>query len=168
MKKSCTCNGSLNIDIELLYLDLDICEPCQGVDKILEESIEEVRDSLKTLGYEISLTKIHIDSQQKALDYKFLSSPTIRINKQDIQSNYKEEFCDSCSSLVNSSTNCRVWIYQNKEYNVIPKQMIIDAIFSSIYNKKENQIEDLEYNLPENLKTFFENKTVSSSCGCGC
>ena len=46
--------------------------------------------------------------------------------------------------------------------------MIIDAIFSSIYNKKENQIEDLEYNLPENLKTFFENKTVSSSCACGC
>jgi len=151
------------IVIDFMYLDLSVCERCQGTEESLEEAIADVKRVLELTGVEVVVNKIHIDSEEKAIQYQFKSSPTIRINGKDIQLETKESLCESCGDLCGDEVDCRVWIYNGKEYNVPPKAMIIDAILREIYNGSgSSQIDEDEnkneknYELPKNLKKFFE------------
>ncbi|WP_245984738.1 DUF2703 domain-containing protein [Biomaibacter acetigenes] len=149
------------IVIDFMYLDLSVCERCQGTEGSLKEAISDVAKVLELTGTEVIVNNIHIDSEEKAIQYRFESSPTIRINGKDIQLETKESLCESCGDLCGDEVDCRVWIYNGKEYNVPPKAMIIDAILREIYGKNgssdndENKNEQ-KYELPENLKKFFE------------
>lgn len=171
---NCTCNtgccgdigqGEINenrkIIIDFLYLDLNICTRCQGTDEGLEEAIKDVAKILELAGVEVVVNKIHIDSKEKAIQHKFVSSPTIRVNGRDIQMEVKESLCESCGDLCGSEVDCRVWVYKGKEYNVPPKAMIIDAILSEVYGNNttaslKNKHNKETYKLPENLRRFFE------------
>lgn len=150
------------IVIDFMYLDLSVCERCQGTEGSLEEAIVEVKRVLELTGVEVVVNKIHIDSEEKAIQYRFESSPTIRINGKDIQLETKESLCESCGDLCGDEVDCRVWIYNGKEYNVPPKAMIIDAILREIYNGSgpsqidEDKNKNNNYELPKNLKKFFE------------
>ncbi|MCF6096058.1 DUF2703 domain-containing protein [Thermovorax subterraneus] len=149
------------IVIDFMYLDLSVCDRCQGTEDSLEEAIAEVKRVLELTGIEVVVNKIHIDSEGKAIQYRFVSSPTIRINGKDIQLEAKESLCESCGDLCGDEVDCRVWIYNGKEYNVPPKAMIIDAILREIYGNKDSSdndenIKEQKYELPENLKKFFE------------
>lgn len=148
------------IIIDFLFLDLNICNRCQGTDTSLEEAIADVAKVLQLTGIEVVVNKIHIDSKEKAIQYKFISSPTIRVNGKDIQMGVKESLCESCGDLCGNEVDCRVWTYQGKEYNVPPKAMIIDAILREVYDDANtlshsgNNIE--EYQLPKNLEMYFQ------------
>lgn len=169
----CTCNtgccGSTEqnqveeknkIIIDFLYLDLNVCNRCQGTDQGLEEAIEDVAKVLESAGVEIVVNKIHINSKEKAIQHRFVTSPTIRVNGRDIQMEFKESLCESCGDLCGDEVDCRVWVYKGKEYNVPPKAMIIDAILREVYGNTEkisdNEVNKESYQLPENLRRFFE------------
>lgn len=171
--RNCSCNveccgGAEQVQIEernkiaidFLYLDLNVCNRCQGTDEGLEEAIVDVARILELTGVEIVVNKIHINSKEKAVQHKFATSPTIRVNRRDIQMEYKESLCESCGDLCDDEVDCRVWIYKGKEYNVPPKAMIIDAILREVYadtKMKSGDETDMEtYELPENLRKFFE------------
>lgn len=147
------------IVIDFMYLDLSVCERCQGAEGSLEEAIDEVKRVLELTGVEVVVNKIHIDSEEKAIRYRFVSSPTIRINGKDIQLVTKESLCESCGDLCGDEVDCRVWVYNGREYNVPPKAMIIDAILREVYSSKDDKSksneEEQDYELPENLKKFF-------------
>ena len=64
-----------------------------------------------------------------AHQYKFLSSPIIRINQIDIESDVTEDDCKSCGDLCGDSIDCRTFNYQNKQYHEPPVEMIIDEFF---------------------------------------
>jgi hypothetical protein len=153
--------GKRTIIIDFLYLDLDVCTRCQGTDDSLEDAISDVAKVLKLTGLEVTLNKVHIDSMEKAIQNKFISSPTIRVNGKDIQLEVKETHCESCGDLCGDEVDCRVWLYEGKEYTVPPKAMIIDAILREVYSNEKTS-EDTSVNneetfeLPENLKKFFE------------
>ncbi|HFD31892.1 MAG TPA: DUF2703 domain-containing protein [Gammaproteobacteria bacterium] len=161
-------NESRVVNIQLLYLDLEVCEPCQETDNSLDTALAEVSELLEKSGHAINLEKIHIDSEEKAIIHKFLSSPTIRINGQDIQLNYKEDHCSTCSSLTEeASVDCRTWVYDGEEYQAPPKQMIIDSILKYVYsNEKQDLTKHSSYQLPDNLKVFFESQTNDKSSCC--
>jgi len=151
------------IIIDFMYLDLSVCERCQGTEWSLEEAIDEVKRVLELTGTGVIVNKIHIDSEEKAIQYRFESSPTIRINGKDIQLETKESLCESCGDLCGDEVDCRVWTYNGKEYNVPPKAMVIDAILREIYNgsgglsqteEDVNKRQD-NYKLPGNIKKFF-------------
>ncbi|SHM65954.1 protein of unknown function [Caldanaerovirga acetigignens] len=149
------------IIIDFMYLDLSVCDRCQGTEGSVEEAIDEVKRVLELTGVEVVVNKIHIDSEEKAIQYRFESSPTIRINGKDIQLGTKESLCESCGDLCGDEVDCRVWIYNGKEYNVPPKAMIIDAILREIYGNNESwdndeNIRKQKYELPENLRKFFK------------
>ncbi|MBC8587308.1 DUF2703 domain-containing protein [Acidilutibacter cellobiosedens] len=148
------------IIIDFLYLDLNICTRCQGTDAGLEEAIADVAKILQLTGIEVVVNKIHIDSKEKAKQHRFISSPTIRVNGEDIQMDVKESLCESCGDLCGDEVDCRVWVYKGKEYNVPPKAMIIDAILRKVYSDKKARLNDRvdkeAYQLPENLRRFFE------------
>lgn len=158
-----------NVNIELLYLDLDVCEPCQGTDKSLVDALSELSSSLATTGHQVNLKKIHIDSEDKAIQYQFQTSPTIRVNGVDIQLDYQESLCPTCGTLTDAeSVDCRVWNYQGKQFSTPPKQLIVDSVIAAVKadSNATGNNEEFEYQLPDNLRAFFARK-ISNGCNTG-
>lgn len=144
--------------IDFLYLDLSVCTRCQGTGDTLEEAITEVAKVLETTNMEVLVNKVEVTNEETAIQHKFMSSPTIRINGHDIQLDIKESLCDSCGDLCGADVDCRVWVYQGQEYSVPPKALIIEAILKAVYGGSNVPVQDEEYILPENLKKFFDAK----------
>lgn len=162
---SCSCgNGCCDsgevkkqILIDFLYLDLSVCERCQGTGSKLYEAVDEVDRVLKAAGFEIIVNKININSKELAIKYKFVSSPTIRINGDDIEMEVKESSCKDCGDLCGDDVECRVWEYEGIEYKEPPKAMIVNAIMSYVYGGKRTTIDNQnDYVLPNNLSVFFD------------
>lgn len=145
-----------NVTIDFLYLDLSVCERCQGADASIDEALAEVSKVLEATGIEVVLNKVNVNSEELADQYRFLSSPTIRVNGKDIQMGVKESYCKSCGDLCGDSVDCRVWTYQGKEYAVPPKALIIEAILKEVYGgNRDYEADEQEYVMPENLKRFY-------------
>lgn len=162
--KSCCCSENTQkkeITIDFLYLDLNVCERCRGTESNLDQAIKDVSSVLEAAGYDIKINKVNIITEDLAVKFKFLSSPTIRINGKDIVMEVKESSCKDCGDLCGDDVDCRVWNYEGEEYTEPPKELIINAILKEIYAAKESdsidKIEtDSEYELPDNLKRFFD------------
>ena len=153
------------VEIEYLYLDLNTCDRCVGTDTVLEEVIEELKPAFAIAGYEISYEKIEILSKELAVKHKFVSSPTVRVNGIDICEDVKESDCGCCGEISGTQVDCRVFEYEGKLYEVPPKAMLAEAIMRSAFVKANNS--DLgNYELPENLRTFFAGKEKKTSCCC--
>lgn len=143
--------------IDFLYLDLSVCERCQGTENNLDAAIREVSTVLKSAGFEILVNKVNINSKELAIKYEFLSSPTIRINGKDIELEVKETSCKECGDLCGDDVDCRVWEYDGNEYREPPKEMIVNAILKEVYGSQSiNNIDKEEYILPSNLQAFFD------------
>lgn len=157
-KESTTAKRNININIDFMYLDLSVCDRCQGTDESLDAALFDVTTVLKAAGIETTVNKIHIDSEKLACQLRFASSPTIRVNGHDIQMEAKESLCESCGDLCGDDVDCRVWVYQGKEYTIPPKAMIVDAILREVYGTggKSSQKTNEDFVLPDNLKRFFQ------------
>lgn len=151
------CREKRSIDIQFLYLDLNVCERCQGSDKNLDKAIQLIQPVLVETGYELRVKKINVNTEALAKHYRFMSSPTIRINNIDIQEDVLEDNCKSCGDLCGDSVDCRVFTYQNKQYHEPPVGMIIDQILKSIYTPQTIK-EPNNYQVPENLLKFYRIK----------
>ena len=145
------------VDIDFMYIDLSICNRCQGTENNLEGALSEVTRVLEAADVEVSVHKIHVQSEQQARELEFKSSPTIRVNGRDIQMDVKESLCESCGDLCGDEVDCRVWVYHGKEYTVPPKAMIIDGILRELYRSpdEKKKVNKIAYRLPDNLKRFF-------------
>lgn len=167
----CGCSGSpasqtvaavapRQLNIEFLYLDLDVCTRCQGSETNLEEALAEASTVLNVAGVQVALQKTHVQSLEQALALGFVSSPTIRLDGQDIQLDLKENACPSCSELSGTPTNCRVWLYQGQEYSVPPKAMIVDAILRAVYGGAQANVTQMPQPVAgvENLQSFFDSR----------
>lgn len=150
------------IEIDFLYLNLSICERCQGTEANLEAAINEVSTVLKAAGYDIVVNKINITSRELAVKHEFISSPTIRVNGHDIDVEVKESVCKDCGDLCGDNVDCRIWTYQGEEFNEPPIELIINAILKEVYAGSGAlglQKTDA-YKLPKNLENFFDGLEV--------
>ena len=143
------------IVIDFLFLDVSVCTRCQGADTSLDEALSEVSRVLEGTGVEVLVNKINVISEELAKQYQFISSPTIRLNGRDIQMDVKESLCESCGDLCGDEVDCRVWVYQGKEYTVPPKAMIIEALLKEVYGGNDDEQQAPEYSMPNNLKKFY-------------
>lgn len=142
--------------IDFLYLDLNTCGRCIGTEKNLEEAMNEVSAVLLAAGFDVSLNKVNITSKELAYQYKFLSSPTIRVNGKDIAMSVKESPCKDCGDICGDNVDCRVWEFEGQDYTEPPKAMIINAILKAVYsNNSSLNAEHTVYSLPKNLELFF-------------
>ena len=148
-----------HLDIDFLYLDLSACERCQDTESSLEEAIEEIARILEATGVEVALNKIHVTSEEQAVALGFLVSPTIRVNSRDIQMNFRESLCESCSALCEceGGVSCREWEYQGQWYTAPPKGLIIEAILKEVYGGvgEGRELSQKAEEAPDNLKRFF-------------
>lgn len=143
--------------IEFMYIDLQVCVRCMGTDTALEEAITEVANILKVAGYEIEVRKILVETEEQAAELNFVSSPTIRINGQDIQLDAKESLCESCGDVAGEDIDCRVWSWEGQEYLLPPKALIVDALLRHVYGGKQPDSKAGRA-VPDNLKRFFAAK----------
>lgn len=155
-----------HVAIEFLYLDLETCTRCQGTETVLAEALADVGQVLDSAGYDLELTKTLVDSEEQATALRFVTSPTIRVNSQDIQMDAKESACDPCFDISGTPTGCRVWVYDGVEYDVPPKAQIIAGVMREVFSPagRPNEEEAGDFELPENLRRFFAHRNAGDCC----
>lgn len=146
------------ITIDFLYLDTTICGRCQNTEKALDEAVSSVAVVLNAAGYEVKVNKVNITTEALAISYQFISSPTIRVNGNDIAVELRESVCEDCGELCGDTVDCRVWVYNGVEYTAPPKELIVDAILREVYSPKQGEPEREDYHLPANLEAYFSAK----------
>lgn len=151
------------VEIDFLYLDLSVCTRCQGADQSLDQALSEVSQALKAAGAEVVVNKINVNTEELAEKHRFVSSPTIRVNGRDIQMEVKESTCESCGDLCGEDVDCRVWVYRGRDYTVLPKELIVDAILREVYGGNEKRPPEGRYVVPENLKRFYAARSKMKS-----
>jgi len=162
-------NTKKRVEIDFMFLDLEVCTRCRNTDSNLEAALDMVRSVLQSAGVEALVRKTLVDSEQKAMELGFVSSPTIRVNGRDIALEFRESSCASCGEACACEGNidCRVWVYQDQEYTAAPAPMIVDAILAAVYGAKEAEPASTQVApVPENLKRFFAAKAAKAQSAC--
>lgn len=157
------------IEIDFLFIDLDVCTRCKGTDANLEAALRTVEGVLKSAGADVAMRKTLVDSESKARELGLVSSPTIRVNGRDIALELRESSCASCSDACgcDGTIDCRVWVYQGKEHTVAPVPMIVDAILAAVYGTTGDMPTMGQGTpVPENLKRFFAAKAAKAKSSC--
>lgn len=157
------------VEIDFMFIDLEVCTRCKGTDVNLETALQSVRGVLESAGTQVAVRKILVDTESKAVELGFVSSPTIRVNGRDIALELRESSCASCGEACGceGSVDCRVWFYEGKEHTVAPVPMIVDSILSAVYGTKESMLVPQRADaVPENLKRFFAAKAAKANSSC--
>lgn len=157
----CSCNENSesvklpakNLNIDFLYLDLNTCERCVATGDTLNEALNILSPVFKSLNYEVKVNKVNITTRELAKQYRFVSSPTIRVNGIDICTELKESNCKACSDLGGCSVDCRVFVYDGVDYEQPPAAMIVDGILHVLHGHPK--YEEKPYTLPDNLENYF-------------
>ena len=145
--------------VDFLYLDLTVCDRCQGADKRVERAVELCRPVLAACGYDITLNSVNIDSEWLAQQYRFYSSPTVRVNDVDICPSIEENDCDCCSDIADYDVKCRLFPFNGTYYEVPPTDLLVRGIMEVVLQGRvAEQDADKPYELPENLAGFFAGK----------
>jgi hypothetical protein len=81
-----------------------------------------------------------------------VSSPTIRVNGDDVALELCESSCGSeaCTDGCGDQIACRVWVQRGREYTEPPVAMIVDAILGHVYSgpSPRPRVEAQSYELP--------------------
>lgn len=153
--------------VEYLYLDLQVCDRCIGTEQVLEEVLTQLSPVLQLAGYTLEYRRIKMETPELAQTYRFESSPTIRVNGQDVCFNVKENPCDCCSDISGSIVDCRIFEYEGQSYEVPPQEMLAEAILMAIFGSQATpHIPENGYTFPKNLEVFYEGKETKSGCDC--
>lgn len=166
---SCGCGGDTDkkIIVEYLYLDLETCDRCMGTDNVLDDVMMTLTPALSIAGFEVEYNKVEMKTAEIAEKYQFLSSPTIRVNGQDICRSVAENSCGCCSEISGTDVDCRVFEYNGETFEVPPREMLAEAIFHTVFGQAESGCSCGGYEMPDNLKDFFEGKKNKTGCSCG-
>lgn len=157
------------LNIELLAIDLNTCQRCAPTSANLKTAVRLLTPVAEALGIQLNLQEIVVQTPEQAKKLALLSSPTIRINGQDIAQDIRESECESCAELTQNKIpiNCREWHYQGRVYFAAPLPLLLEAIMKAMLNIDKPPVVPLPLaKLPENLQKYFKNKKQSSSKCC--
>ena len=151
------------IDIELLALDLKSCTRCVGTLKHIEKAIDIIQPVVKMMQAQVNVKRIVVESEEQARRYRFVASPTVRINGKDIAFETLESECESCTDLCGceEGTRCRVWQYRGETYKEAPVGLAVESILREIFGGGREAIDETPAysEVPENLRRFFRSKS---------
>jgi hypothetical protein len=143
--------------VEYLYLDLQVCDRCIGTEEVLNEVLTKLSPVLQLAGYEVEYQKTKMETAEIAQQYRFVSSPTIRVNGRDVCFNLQENPCNCCSGISGSVVDCRVFEYEGQSYEVPPQEMLAEAILKAIFGSQGTPCyPECVYVLPQNLENFYK------------
>jgi NAD-dependent dihydropyrimidine dehydrogenase PreA subunit len=164
----CDCgeNEEKTVNVQYLYLDLTTCDRCIGTDKELDDVMMVLTPALELAGLKVEYEKVEMGTAEIAEKYRFLSSPTVRVNGRDICESVAENHCLCCGEISGTQIDCRVFEYEGETYEVPPKEMLAEAILRAAFGESGLGCDCGDYELPENLKSFYDGKS-RKSCSCG-
>lgn len=148
--------------VDYLYLDLSVCERCQGTDERVAKAVELVRPIMDMAGFNIVMNKVEIADERLAERFEFLSSPTIRVNGIDICPEVIENECCSCRTLSDYEVNCRQFDFNGKLYEVPPAAYIVKRLLEIVFSGQKPAFDD--YVMPENIRGFLRGKHTQCCC----
>ena len=167
----CSCGGDCaakkTVLVEYLYLDLNTCERCIGTDQELKEVLDTLAPALALAGYTVEYRKVEMTTREIAIQNRFLSSPTIRVNGRDLCAAVAENDCGCCGEISGTQVDCRVFEYGGETFEVPPKEMLEEGILSAVFGEKGDTQRDTDYEMPKNLRSFYDGKQNKTECGCG-
>ena len=146
------------VKIELLALDLATCGRCTRTDRNLDDALAKAASVLREKMIDVEVVKHVVASSKDAERLRFLSSPTIRIDGEDIALDLRESPCDDCGELCGCEgrVSCRVWVWNGKEYLEAPTEMIVASVLKAADTRATPKGKPgTPYVMPENLRTFF-------------
>lgn len=142
--------------IDYLYLDLSVCDRCQGTDERVFQAVEKLRGVMEDAGYNLIVNRIEIENEDLAQRFEFVSSPTVRVNGVDICPKVIENECDCCRSLSSYDVYCRQFSFNGKLYEVPPVAYIVKRTLEIVFGKENKP--DEPYVMPENIRGFLREK----------
>lgn len=153
--------------VEYLYLDLQVCDRCIGTEEVLDEVLTKLDPVLQLAGYALEYRKTKMETAELAQQYRFESSPTVRVNGRDVCFKVQENACDCCSDISGSIVDCRIFEYEGQSYEVPPQEMLAEAILKAVFGSQGAPCcAENAYSLPRNLEVFYEGKSNKSGCDC--
>ncbi|MBK6487258.1 MAG: DUF2703 domain-containing protein [Gemmatimonadetes bacterium] len=88
-----------SLNVELLALDLNTCTRCTGSRASIDAALALVKPVLDAAGIKSRVHLRVIETEEQARQYRFVASPTIRVNGLDIAPALHESHCDSCGAV---------------------------------------------------------------------
>jgi hypothetical protein len=85
----------------------------------VEPALNLLKEVLKEKGIEEEIEIIEVKSEEEAIKYRFLGSPTIQINGLDIERERRNDF---------PTMGCRIYKTKNGYSGIPPKELIEKAI----------------------------------------
>ena len=123
------------IEWKHLNVEGETCDRCSDTGKNLLDEVDRLNKSLNSEGIEVELHEIKLDGR----DIK--DSNSILINGSAIESLIEiqivENYCESCSSLLEEEAYCRAVVYKGKEYEEVPLNAIRDAVYHALNREEE-------------------------------
>ena len=157
------------VEVEFLYLDLTTCARCLGTAANLEAALDEVSRLLAAAGAGVIVHETHVTSAEQARALNFVSSPTIRVNGKDVAFELRESRCRDCEACAcNGTVDCRLWVWQGREYEEAPPAMIVDALLREVYGGAPQPTPALGADVPENLQRFFAGVAQQAAAPASC
>lgn len=144
--------------VDFLYIDLNVCDRCQGTDERVFGAVERTRRVLAACGCNLVLNQVLIEDEAAAERWRFYSSPTVRVNGVDICPSVEENDCGCCSDIADYDVKCRVFPFNGTFYEVPPTDMLVRGIMEVAIRGEQADPTAEPYELPENLRGFFEGK----------
>lgn len=154
--------------VDFLFLDLAVCDRCQGADERVFNAVERCRPVLAACGYNLVLNQVLVEDEAAAERWRFYSSPTIRVNGIDICPSVEENDCGCCSDIADTDVKCRIFPFNGTHYEVPPTDMIIGAIMRTVLREECADPTAETYECPENLRDFFSGKKEKQKSSCCC
>jgi hypothetical protein len=151
------------IAVDFMFLDLNSCTRCVGTDRNLEAALGAVRQIVEQTGVQVEVRKHLVDSEETARRLRLVSSPTIRVNGNDIALELKESSCsdEACTDGCGADIDCRMWTHHGEDSTQAPVGLIVDAVLREIYAPRAGT--GLQaYELPDNLRRLFGSKAQAS------
>ncbi|MFB6075914.1 MAG: DUF2703 domain-containing protein [Candidatus Aenigmatarchaeota archaeon] len=124
---------SLNIKWQRLVVEGETCERCGSTRKEVKEAVDKLKGSLEPLGIDVNFEEESLSEEEFRKDPK--SSNEIFIDGKPLE--YwldvdvgESECCDVCGD-----ENCRTVRVNGEEYEVVPRELIIEASLKAASQK---------------------------------
>ena len=160
--RGCGDTPEKKIVVEYLYLDLHKCDRCIETDGALDEVMRVLTPALRLAGFEVEYNKIEMATAEIARQYRFLSSPTVRVNGRDICERVAENNCACCGEISGGDVDCRVFELDGQSCEVPPKEVLATLILRAVFAAVKGECSCGVYAFPENLRKFYEGKSRKS------
>lgn len=104
----------------------------EDMNQTILNALESMRTFLDDNRIRIQFNSVKLINEEQAKLLGFGTLPTILINGADIQPEYKENPCVCCAEKEITG-----WMYKGIEFEIPPKELVIDALIETIYGKPE-------------------------------